>query len=46
MTFWYPQMSADQMDEYYRNNGHPNYAQLLVNQINWTDVAGLITKGK
>jgi len=46
MSFWYPQMSDDQMEEYYKNNGHPNYPQLLVNQVNWSDVAGLIMKGK
>jgi hypothetical protein len=46
MSFWYPQMSDDQMEETYRNNGRPNYPQLLVNQINWSDVAGLIMKGK
>lgn len=46
MTFGYPQMNDDQMEEYYKNNGHPNYPQLLVNQVNWSDVAGLIMKGK
>ncbi len=46
MTFWYPQMSEAQMQEYFNNNGHPFYAQLLVNQINWNVVAGLIQKGK
>jgi hypothetical protein len=46
MTFYYPQMNDDQMEETYRNNGRPNYPQLLVNQINWSDVAGLIMKGK
>jgi hypothetical protein len=46
MSFWYPQMSDDQMEETYRNNGRLNYPQLLVNQINWGDVAGLIMKGK
>lgn len=46
MTFNYPQMNDDQMEESYRNNGRPNYAQLLVNQINWSEVAGLIMKGK
>jgi hypothetical protein len=46
MTFYYPQMNDDQMEESYRNNGRPNYPQLLVNQINWSDVAGLIMKGK
>ena len=46
MTFYYPQMNDDQMEESYRNNGRPHYSQLLVNQVNWIDVAGLIMKGK
>lgn len=44
MTFWYPQMSNAQMEEFYKDNGYPNYNQLLVNQVNWSEVAGLITK--
>jgi hypothetical protein len=43
MTFWYPQMTENQMKEYHKNNGHPNYSQLLVNQVNWSNVAGLIS---
>lgn len=46
MTFYYPQMTEAHLEESYRNNGRPNYAQLLVNQINWIEVAGLIMKGK
>jgi hypothetical protein len=46
MTFYYPQMTEAHLEESFRNNGRPNYAQLLVNQINWIDVAGLIMKGK
>lgn len=35
MTFYCPQMDEQAMDEYFKNNGHPNYSQLLVNEINW-----------
>lgn len=44
MTFYYPQHSNAETEEYLRNNGHPDYSQLLVNQINWTAIAGLIMK--
>jgi len=46
MTFWYPQMDDAQMEESYKNNGHPFYSQLLVNQFDWNKIAGLIKKGK
>lgn len=46
MTFWYPQMDDAQIEEYYKNNGHPFYSQLLVNQFDWNKIAGLIKKGK
>jgi hypothetical protein len=46
LSFWYPQMSDAQMEEYFKNNGHPFYSQLLVNQFNWSKIAGLIMKGK
>lgn len=42
MTFYYPQMTEAHLEESFRNNGRPNYAQLLVNQINWKGVAELI----
>jgi hypothetical protein len=46
MTFYYPQMTDAQMDESYKNNGHPYYPQLLVTQFDWSKIAGLIKKGK
>jgi len=46
MTFYYPQMDDAQMDESYKNNGYPVYSQLLVNQFDWSKIAGLIRKGK
>lgn len=46
MTFWYPQMDDSQMQEYFKNNGHPFYAQMLVNQINWKELQWQLTKGK
>ena len=46
MSFWYPQMTEAQMEEFRKNNGYPNYSQLLVNQVNWGSVAGLIMKAK
>lgn len=45
MTFYYPQTTVDQMDESYRNNGNPDYASLLANQLNWSKIAGLVLNG-
>jgi hypothetical protein len=45
MTFWYPQMTESEMAEHLGRFGYPVYSQLLVNQINWNEVAGLIMKG-
>jgi hypothetical protein len=44
MTFWYPQRTENEMQKHYEQFGYPVYSQILVNQINWTDVAGLIMK--
>jgi hypothetical protein len=44
MTFYYPQMNESQMEESYKNNGHPNYTQLLVNQLNWSEIVKLLNK--
>jgi hypothetical protein len=46
MTFGYRQMTDDQMDESFRNNGHPIYSQLLVNQINWGELQKLVKQQK
>jgi hypothetical protein len=39
MTFYYPQKDEVAMDESFKNNGHPYYSQLLVNEINWGKLA-------
>ena len=46
MTFWFPQRTESEMQEHLERHGYPVYSQMLVNQINWNDVAGLIRKGK
>lgn len=42
MTFYYPQLDEVALAESYKNNGHPFYSQLLVNEINWNKVARLV----
>lgn len=44
MTFWYPQRTDAQMEEYYENNGHPHYGQILTNSLKPEELAGLIMK--
>jgi len=44
MTFFFPQMDEMAMDESFKNNGHPFYNQLLVNEIDWGKLAGMIKK--
>jgi hypothetical protein len=44
MTFYYPQMDEVALAESYKNNGHPSYSQLLVNEIEWGKLAGIIQK--
>ena len=39
MTFYYPQMGEVVLDESFKNNGHPFYSQLLVNEIDWKKLA-------
>jgi len=46
MTFYYPQMDDAQLEDYYEDNEHPFYSQLLVNQFEWNKIAGLIKKWK
>ena len=43
MTFYYPQMDEVALAESYKNNGHPFYSQLLVNEIDWNKVVKLIS---
>lgn len=42
LTFYYPQSNDVQLEESYRNNGHPDYSQRLVNDINWSKLANYL----
>ncbi len=46
MTFWYPQMTENEMAEHLERFGYPVYSQMLVRQIDWIEVARLIMKEK
>ncbi len=46
MTFWFPQMSAEDMAAHLTRFGYPVRSQMLVNQIDWNAVAGQIMKKK
>ena len=46
MTFWFPQRTESEMTEHYERYGYPVYSQILINQIDWNEVAGQIMKGK
>lgn len=46
MTFWYPQMSDEDMEAHLTRFGYPVRSQMLVNQIDWSGVAGRIMKRK
>jgi len=46
MTFWYPQMTAEDMKAHLTKFGYPVRSQILVNQIDWSGVAGQIMKRK
>lgn len=42
MTFNYRIISSEDLDESYTNNGHPNYSQKLLKEIDWKKLAGMI----
>ncbi len=44
MTFWYPQMSAEDMESHLKRFGYPVRSQMLINRIDWNGVAGRIMK--
>ncbi|MDO9253970.1 MAG: hypothetical protein Q7U54_00555 [Bacteroidales bacterium] len=44
MTFYYPQMDEVALAESYKNNGHPFYSQLLVNEIDWVKLSEILQK--
>lgn len=46
MTFYYPQLDETALAESCKNNGHPKYSQLLVNEIDWGKLAAAIINPK
>jgi hypothetical protein len=46
MTLREPGMDQAGMEEYFKNNGHPNYGQLLVSSLKMEELAGLIMRKK
>jgi hypothetical protein len=46
MTLWYPQLSEAETEEYFKNNLHPHYGQLVMNSIKPEELAGLINQKK
>lgn len=46
MTFWYPEKSEAETDEFFTNNGHPIFADVIMKSIKVGELAGLIVKNK
>lgn len=46
MTFWYPEKSQVETDEFFTNNGHPIFADVIMKSIKLEELAGLIMKKK
>lgn len=46
MSMNYPQMSQAETEEYFKNNLHPHYGQLMMNSIKMNELASLISRNK
>lgn len=46
MALWYPQLSESESEEYFKNNGHPHYGQLVIKSIKLEELADLIIQKK
>jgi len=46
MTFWYPEKSQAETDEFFTNNGYPIFGDLIMNSIKLEELAGLIMRKK
>jgi hypothetical protein len=46
MTFWYPEKSQVETDEFFTNNGHPIFADVVMKSIKLGELAGLIVRKK
>jgi hypothetical protein len=46
MTFYYPERSQTETDEFFKNNGYPIFGDLIMNSIKPENMAGLIMRKK
>lgn len=46
MTMYYLQMNEAEKEEHFKNNGYPDYGQLMMNVIKFEELAGLISRKK
>jgi hypothetical protein len=46
MTFWYPDKNQVETDEFFTNNGHPIFADVIMKSIKLEKLAGLIARKK
>jgi len=46
MTFYYPERSQAETDEFFTNNGHPIFGDVIMNSLKLEDLAGLIASKK
>ncbi len=46
MTFYYPERSQAEKDDFFKHNGYPMFGDVIMNSIKLEDLAGLIMKKK
>jgi hypothetical protein len=46
MTFYFPERSRDETDEFFTNNGYPIFGDVIMNSIKLEELAGLIMRKK
>jgi len=46
MTMHYPKMNKAESEEHFKNNGHPDYGQLMMNSIKLEELVELISRKK
>lgn len=46
MTFYYPERSQTETDEFFKYNGYPIFGDVIMNSIKLEELAGLIMRKK
>jgi hypothetical protein len=46
MTFYFPERSREETDEFFTNNGYPIFGDVIMNSIKLEELAGLIMRKK